>query len=136
MISSQHLICISSPYNWDFISKTLEFHNSALTSGDIFISDVQWSIKATLCSASLLELNNDSIEQDRICQLLTRECSEVLSQLLTYRKCFEQVRQRFAREICKQGKVLVDYWQSYMVTLKSQSHKETKVNKTFKDWLD
>jgi len=28
---------------------------------------------------------------------------------LTYRKCFEQVRQRSAREMCEQEKVLVDY---------------------------
>ena len=49
------------------------------------------------------------IQWDRICQLLTREGSEVISKLLTNRKCFEQVRQRLAREMCEWGKVLFDY---------------------------
>ena len=69
------------------------------------VIEIRVVTKPELYSASLLELNNDSIEsEDGTCQLLTRECSEVISQLLTFRKCFEQVRQRLARGMCKRGK--------------------------------
>jgi len=58
-------------------------------------------IKSELCSAGLLELNNDFIKYDGKCQFMTGGCSEVINQLLTYRECFQRVRQRSAREMCE-----------------------------------
>ena len=80
--------------------------------------------KPKLYSAGLLEWNNDSIKQEKICQLMTLESYEVIRHLLTYRKCFQRGRQRSAREMCQRRKVLFEYIDTKVT--KSQSHKVTK----------
>ena len=65
-----------------------------------FLIEIRVLTKPELYLAGLLELNNN-----RECRLMTRECSGVISQLLTYRKCFQRVGQRSAREMCEREKV-------------------------------
>ena len=47
-----------------------------------------------LCSACLLELNNELNRVGYRISIDGGECFEVISQLLTYRKCLQRVRQR------------------------------------------
>ena len=59
----------------------------------------------------------NSIEQDRECQLLT------------HRKCFQRQQNAYHVKFASGESVI------WLLT-KSRSHKVTKVNKTFNDWLD